>query len=162
MGRIPRSFLLDRLALFGAKIVSAIPDLFTVFLIMLVTRFVVRLCQVMFHAVEEGRLSIPYAYPETAQSTRRLVTTLIWLLGLVLAYPYLPGSNSDAFKGLSVFLGVVLSLGSSGIVNQIMSGFTITYSRACGSATSSRSATSRARHAAGRALDQDQDAAREE
>ena len=84
----------------------------------------------MFHAVEEGRLSLPYAYPETAQSTRRLVSVLIWLLGLVLAYPYLPGSNSDAFKGVSVFLGVVLSLGSSGIVNQIMSGLTITYSRA--------------------------------
>jgi small-conductance mechanosensitive channel len=48
----------------------------------------------------------------------------------VLAYPYLPGSNSDAFKGMSVFLGVVLSIGSSGIVNQMMSGLTITYSRA--------------------------------
>ena len=129
-GESLRSFLLDRLALFGTAIVNAIPDLFTVFLILLITRFVVRLCQVMFHAVEEGRLSLPYAYPETAQSTRRLVTSLIWLLGLVLAYPYLPGSNSDAFKGVSVFLGVVLSLGSSGIVNQIMSGLTITYSRA--------------------------------
>ena len=129
-GESLRSFLLDRLALFGTAIVNAIPDLFTVLLILLITRFVVRLCQVMFHAVEEGRLSLPYAYPETAQSTRRLVTALIWLLGLVLAYPYLPGSNSDAFKGVSVFLGVVLSLGSSGIVNQIMSGLTITYSRA--------------------------------
>ena len=129
-GESLRSFLLDRLALFGAAIVNAIPDLFTVLLILLITRFVVRLCQVMFQAVEEGRLSLPYAYPETAQSTRRLVTALIWLLGLVLAYPYLPGSNSDAFKGMSVFLGVVLSLGSSGIVNQIMSGLTITYSRA--------------------------------
>ena len=129
-GESLRSFLLDRLALFGAAIVNAIPDLFTVLLILLITRFVVRLFQVMFQAVEEGRLSLPYAYPETAQSTRRLVTALIWLLGLVLAYPYLPGSNSDAFKGMSVFIGVVLSLGSSGIVNQIMSGLTITYSRA--------------------------------
>ena len=129
-GESMRSFLLGRLAFIGTKIVEAIPDLFTVLLILLITRFVVRLSQVMFQAVEEGRLSIPYAYPETAQSTRRLVTALIWLLGLVLAYPYLPGSNSDAFKGMSVFVGVVLSLGSSGIVNQIMSGLTITYSRA--------------------------------
>jgi small-conductance mechanosensitive channel len=129
-GESLRSFLLDRLVFVGMKILEAIPDLFTVLLILLITRFVVRLSQVMFQAVEEGRLSIPYAYPETAQSTRRLVTALIWLLGLVLAYPYLPGSNSDAFKGMSVFLGVALSLGSSGIVNQIMSGLTITYSRA--------------------------------
>ena len=84
----------------------------------------------MFQSVEEGRLTIPYVYPETAAPTRRLVSALIWLLGIVLAYPYLPGSNSDAFKGVSVFVGLVLSLGSSGIVNQMMSGLTITYSRA--------------------------------
>ena len=69
-------------------------------------------------------------YPETAQPTRRLVTTLMWLLALIASYPYLPGSDSDAFKGVSVFVGLVVSLGSSGIVNQIMSGMTLTYSRA--------------------------------
>ena len=47
-----------------------------------------------------------------------------------MAYPYLPGSNSDAFRGVSVFVGLVISLGSSGIVNQLMSGLTITFSRA--------------------------------
>jgi small-conductance mechanosensitive channel len=57
-------------------------------------------------------------------------SALLWVLAVVLAYPYLPGSNSDAFKGVSVFLGVVLSLGSSGIVNQMMSGLTLTCSRA--------------------------------
>ena len=129
-GESLRSFLTNQLVFLGTKIVTAIPDLFTVFLILLLTRFVVRLTQVMFDAVEQGRMSLPYVYSETAQPTRRLVTTLIWVMGLVLAYPYLPGSNSDAFKGMSVFLGVVLSIGSSGIVNQMMSGLTITYSRA--------------------------------
>ena len=129
-GESLRSFLLDQLAFLGTKIVGGIPDLFTVFLILLFTRFVVRLSQVMFEAVEQGRMSLPYVYAETAQPTRRLVGTVIWALGVVLAYPYLPGSNSDAFKGMSVFLGVVLSLGSSGIVNQMMSGLCITYSRA--------------------------------
>jgi small-conductance mechanosensitive channel len=129
-GESLRTFLTDQLALVATKIVNGIPELFTVFLIMLLTRFVVRLCQVMFEAVEQGRLTIPYVYAETALPTRRLVTTLIWVLGVVLAYPYLPGSESDAFKGVSVFLGLVLSLGSSGIVNQMMSGLCITYSRA--------------------------------
>jgi small-conductance mechanosensitive channel len=129
-GESLRAFLTDQLAFLGTKIVNGIPDLFTVFLILLFTRFVVRLCQVLFQAVEEGRLSMPYVYAETAQPTRRLVTTVIWLLGVVLAYPYLPGSESDAFKGVSVFIGLVLSLGSSGIVNQMMSGLCITYSRA--------------------------------
>ena len=129
-GESLRSFLLNQLAFLGTQILNAIPDLFTVLLILLFTRFIVRLAQVTFDGVEQGRMSLPYVYAETAQPTRRLVTTLIWVMGLVLAYPYLPGGNSDAFKGMSVFLGVVLSIGSSGIVNQMMSGLTITYSRA--------------------------------
>ena len=71
-----------------------------------------------------------WIYPETAQPTRRLVTALLWLFAVVVAYPYLPGSQTEAFKGISVFLGLMVTLGSSGLVNQIMSGFTITYSRA--------------------------------
>jgi len=54
----------------------------------------------------------------------------LWLFGLIVSYPYLPGSGSDAFKGVTVFVGLVISLGSSGIVNQLMSGLTLTYSRA--------------------------------
>jgi small-conductance mechanosensitive channel len=74
-------------------------------------------------------MTVPWLYPETAQPTRRLVATLLWLTGLVVAYPYLPGSDSEAFKGVSVFIGLMISLGSSSVVNQMMSGLTITYSR---------------------------------
>ena len=70
---------------------------------------------------------------------------LLWLFALIVAYPYLPGSGTDAFKGVSVFVGLIISLGSSGIINQVMSSFMITYSRALRSATTSGSATSRAR-----------------
>ena len=130
-GESLRGFLLERLSWLGLRIAGAFPDLFTVFLIVLVIRFV----SALVHApcsigVEDGRLSVPYVYPETAQPTRRLFIAVLWLLGIALAYPYLPGSDSDAFKGVSVFVGLVLSLGSSGIVNQMMSGLTITYSRA--------------------------------
>jgi small-conductance mechanosensitive channel len=58
------------------------------------------------------------------------MTTLVWLFAMVVAYPYLPGSQTDAFKGVSVFIGLLVTFGSSGLVNQIMSGFMITYSRA--------------------------------
>ena len=54
----------------------------------------------------------------------------LWLFAVVMAYPYLPGSQTDAFKGVSVFLGLMVTFGSSGLVNQIMSGFMVTYSRA--------------------------------
>jgi small-conductance mechanosensitive channel len=129
-GESLRQFLFDRLSRIGLGIVNSMPDLFTVLVILVITRFAVRLAQRIFQAAEDERVSIPYVYPETAQPTRRLVTTIIWLLGLVLAYPYLPGSESEAFKGVSVFVGLIISLGSSGIVNQMMSGLSITYSRA--------------------------------
>jgi small-conductance mechanosensitive channel len=129
-GESLRSFLLDRLATLGGAIVAAIPDLFTALVILLIVRIIVRAFNAVFAAAEAGRLTLPYVYPETAQPTRRLVIAMLWLLGLVLAYPYLPGSGSEAFKGVSVFVGLVISLGSSGIVNQMMSGLTITYSRA--------------------------------
>jgi small-conductance mechanosensitive channel len=129
-GESLRAFLIERLTSMGLLIAGAIPNLFTVLLIFLLIRFAVKLAHAFFDSVLEGRLDLPYVHPETAQPTRRLVTVLFWLLGLVVAYPYLPGSGSDAFKGLSVFVGLVLSLGSSGVVNQLMSGLTLTYSRA--------------------------------
>jgi small-conductance mechanosensitive channel len=58
------------------------------------------------------------------------MTGLVWIFAAVVAYPYIPGSDTDAFKGVSVFLGAMVTLGSSGLVNHIMSGLMITYSRA--------------------------------
>ena len=109
---------------------QAIPALFTVVLIFLIARFFIRLLQLFFKAVEQEHVHVSWLHAETAQPTRRLVTALLWLFAAVMAYPYLPGSGPDAFKGASVFIGLVISLGSSGLVNQVMSGLMITYSRA--------------------------------
>ena len=109
---------------------NALPGLFTVALIVLLTRFVNRIVKLIFQRLQDGRISIPWVYPETAGATRKIVTVALWLFALATAYPYLPGSDSDAFRGVSVFVGLIVSLGSSGIVNQVMSGFTLTYSRA--------------------------------
>ena len=129
-GESLRELLLGRAGQLGRGMVDAIPDLVTVLLIVLVTRFAVRLSNLAFEAAEHGTLKLPWVYPETAQPTRRLVTGLLWVFALTMAYPYLPGSQTDAFKGISVFVGLMISLGSSGIVNQVMSGLTLTYSRA--------------------------------
>ena len=109
---------------------GAIPGLFTVVLIFLSTRFLTRLVGGFFAAVESGGVSVPWVHVDTAQPTRRLLSALLWLFALVVAYPYLPGSGSDVFKGVSVFVGIVLSLGSSGVVSQAMSGLVLMYSRA--------------------------------
>jgi len=69
-------------------------------------------------------------HPETTSATRRIVSILVWGLGIAVAYPYLPGSGSEAFKGLSVLFGLMLTLGSTSLVTQAMSGLVIVYSRA--------------------------------
>jgi small-conductance mechanosensitive channel len=129
-GETLRSALLSSAASIGRHVMEALPDLLVVLVIVLITRFLTRLVTLVFEAVEKERLLIPWLFPETAQPTRRIAVALLWLFALIVSYSYLPGSNSDAFKGVSVFVGLVVSLGSTGIMNQVMSGLTITYSRA--------------------------------
>jgi small-conductance mechanosensitive channel len=129
-GESMRESLLGTVAQLGSGVADAVPGLFTALLIFVIARAVVRLVGMWFNAVEAGRLTPRWIYPETAQPTRRLSSTLIWLFALVVAYPYLPGSGTEAFKGVGVFLGLMVTLGSSGLVNQVMGGFMVTYSRA--------------------------------
>ena len=110
--------------------VDAVPGLVMVAIIAALAELVTRMVRIVARGIEAGRLRILGIDAEVAQPTRRLVTTGIWLFALAMAYPYLPGSSSQAFKGLSVLLGVMLSLGASGIVGQAAGSFILTYSRA--------------------------------
>lgn len=107
----------------------SIPNLITVLLIFLGTRFLVRIVSIIFAAAERGRLTLPWVHPETAVPTRRITIVVLWLFGLVMAYPYLPGSGSAAFKGISVFSGLLLTLGSTGPMGQAISGLVLMYAR---------------------------------
>ncbi|MGZ3479656.1 MAG: mechanosensitive ion channel family protein [Myxococcaceae bacterium] len=119
--------LLSRL---GRGLVAAIPGLVTAVVILLIGRGAASFVSSVVHRVEEGTGTLPGIYPETASATRRLLVGLVWLITIAAAYPYLPGSGSDAFKGMSLIIGLGLSLGSSGIVAQAMSGLVVIYSRA--------------------------------
>jgi small-conductance mechanosensitive channel len=123
-------FLLQAFRRLGAGVVAAIPGLFYVALIVLFTRLAIRIMQATLDGVAEGRLHLPGIHPETALPTKRLLAAVLWLFAIVMAYPNLPGADTDAFKGVSVFVGLVLTLGSSGLVNHMMSGFLLTFSRA--------------------------------
>jgi len=115
---------------FGSGILKALPGLLFVVLIFVATRFVVRVVHVFFEGVQSGRVQVAWVDDATAPPTGRLLTVVIWLFALVAAYPYLPGSGSEAFKGIGVFVGLMLSIGSSGIVNQAVSGLMLMYTRA--------------------------------
>jgi small-conductance mechanosensitive channel len=129
-GETLRAQVLRLLAIVAADTIAAVPGLVVVLIILSVTRLLVQVSNGFFANIERGRTQVAWAPPETAAATRRLVAMLLWLFAVVVSYPYVPGSGSDAFKGVSVFVGLVLSLGSSGVVNQLMSGLTLTYARA--------------------------------
>ncbi len=114
----------------GRSAVDSLPGLFAVVVILFLTRWIVRLGRAFFEQVVAGRIRISWLEPETAQATERIFTGVAWILAIVVAYPYIPGSGTDAFKGISVFVGLMISLGSTGIINQVMSGLFVVYSRA--------------------------------
>ena len=124
------AFLLQMFKDFGLGIINAMPNLFTVLVIFLLTRLLVRVIIAFFHSAESGIVQSDWLQPETARATRRMVVVLIWIFALVIAYPYLPGAHTEAFKGVSVFVGLMLSLGSAGMVGQVVGGLVVVYSRA--------------------------------
>jgi small-conductance mechanosensitive channel len=104
--------------------------MFKIALILLLARLIARLASLLFDAAESGRISLPGVFPETARPTRRIVVAISYVFALVACYPYLPGSGSDAFKGMTVLIGLMISLGGSGVINQAMSGLVLMYTRA--------------------------------
>ena len=128
-GESLRGGLFSTAASAARALIDALPNAITILAIVVVIRLLARLVTTIFEAVEQGRLTLPWVYPDTAQPTRRIAVALLWLCALIVSYPYLPGSQSEVFKGVSVFVGLVVSLGSSGVMNQAMSGLMVTYSR---------------------------------
>jgi small-conductance mechanosensitive channel len=108
---------------------SAVPDLIIVIAIFVIARSVAGILKRFFDGVQSGQVQVGWIDADSAPPTRRLVTIAIWVFALVMAYPYIPGSDSDAFKGLSVLIGLMVSVGASGIVGQAASGLILMYTR---------------------------------
>jgi small-conductance mechanosensitive channel len=122
-------FLVSTFGTVFTGILSGIPGIVTAVLILLLARGVVWLVNAFFQGIDEGRIEASAALRETAQPTRRIAVAATWLFALVMAYPYLPGSGSDAFKGMSVFVGLMATLGGSSLFGQAASGLMLMYAR---------------------------------
>jgi small-conductance mechanosensitive channel len=128
-GKLLGKWLLALASSLALGMVNALPGLVAVAIIFLITRAVVRMLNAFFESCERGNLAVPWLQPDTVGATRRIVNLVAWLFAIVVAYPYIPGSQSPAFKGVSVLVGLMISLGSAGLVNQLMSGLAVAYSR---------------------------------
>ncbi|MCE3284041.1 MAG: MscS Mechanosensitive ion channel [Steroidobacteraceae bacterium] len=121
--------LVDAFAEIGTGLLRALPGLAFVVLIFAIARFIARSIRAFFDGVASGRIHVTWFDETTARPTGRLLSVIVWLFALVAAYPYIPGSDSEAFKGIGVFIGLMMSIGASGIVNQAVSGLMLMYTR---------------------------------
>jgi small-conductance mechanosensitive channel len=121
--------LFDLAARFGNAIMLSIPDLFTAFIIFMLAKVVIQGLESFFDVVEAGSIKLRGFEPDVAGTTRRIVSVVIWLFAFAMAYPYLPGSETAAFKGISVLVGLMMSFGASSLVSQAGSGLILTYTR---------------------------------
>ena len=113
----------------GKSAAAVIPDILILVLIYYVARFALRRVRTFFDAVEHRRVSFAQFEPEWAIPTYKLARILILAFALIVAYPYIPGSETAAFKGISIFIGLVVSLGSSTAISNFIAGYLMTYRR---------------------------------
>jgi small-conductance mechanosensitive channel len=123
------SYILTPIKNIGLGIINYIPNLFTIVIIIMVTRYVIRSLRFFAVRIERGKLVFPGFYPDWAQPTFNILRILLFAFTIAIIYPYLPGSDSAIFQGVSVFVGIIFSLGSTSAIGNLVAGVVITYMR---------------------------------
>jgi len=114
----------------GTALLAFIPSLGFLIILFFITRWAVRVLGLAFNGLENEKIRVTGFDPDWARPTFRLLRGVAWAFAVVLAFPYLPGSGSPAFQGVSIFFGVLLSLGGTGAVANVISGTVLTYMNA--------------------------------
>ncbi|EAZ80446.1 mechanosensitive ion channel family protein [Algoriphagus machipongonensis] len=123
-------YVTNPLVSFFYSFFSYLPDLFTILVIVVITYYIGQFISFISEEIERGNLRLPGFYPEWAKPTFNLVKIIVFAFSFIVIFPYLPGSDSPAFQGVSVFLGLLISLGSSSAISNIIAGLVIIYMRA--------------------------------
>jgi len=122
-------WLVGPVRVIAGGLVAFIPNLIFLIVLYIFTRWALNLIRLFFEGVQRGEVELAGFEPDWAVPTFKLVRMAVVVFAIVVAYPYIPGSESDAFKGISLFLGLVFSLGSSSAISNIIAGYTMTYRR---------------------------------
>ncbi len=123
------TYLAHPLTSLASAVLNYLPNLFFILVIGVVTNYVLRFIKLIFQGLESNAIRFPGFYPEWSIPTYKIVRFLILAFVAVIVFPYLPGSNSPAFQGISIFLGILFSLGSSSAIANIVAGVVLTYMR---------------------------------
>ncbi len=122
-------YLVSPLKVIAKSVLGYIPELMTIVVIVVITRYVLKFLRFVASELEAGKINLPGFYPDWAKPSYNIIRVLILAFMFIVIFPYLPGSDSPVFKGVSVFIGVVFSLGSSSIIGNMVAGLVITYMR---------------------------------
>lgn len=109
--------------------IDFIPNLITIAVIVFIVHYSVKFVRYLLDGIKEEKIKIHGFYPDWASTTFNLIRIFAWLFAFIVIFPYLPGSNSDAFQGVTVFIGLIVSLGSTSIIGNLIAGVVITYMR---------------------------------
>lgn len=122
-------YIIDPVKAIGRSVVDYIPNVFIIAIIWICTRYIVRGLGYISSEIKNDKLKINGFYPDWAEPTFNIVRFLLYAFMIAMIYPYLPGSESGVFQGISVFVGIIVSLGSSTVISNFIAGFVITYMR---------------------------------
>jgi small-conductance mechanosensitive channel len=109
--------------------INYLPSLFTIAVIIFITRYVIKFIKFAFGEIEHGTVTFAKFPAEWAEPTFKIVRFLVIVFAAIVIFPYLPGSKSPVFQGISIFIGVLFSLGSTSAIGNIVGGVVITYMR---------------------------------
>jgi len=123
------SWIADPVFSMGEGLIAYLPNLLRIAVIIFVMRYILKFMRYVAAEIETGRLAIPGFYPDWARATFNILRIFIYAFTVVLIFPLLPNSDSSIFKGVSVFIGVLFSIGSSSVISNMMAGIVITYMR---------------------------------
>ena len=110
-------------------IVDLVPNILALIVIIIATHYTLKLLRFFSEGIKKGKVKISGLHPELVDPTYQLLRFFVVAFAIVAAYPYIPGSDSPVFRGLSIFIGFLLSLGSTSLVSNIISGIVLTYTR---------------------------------
>ncbi|MBD5226186.1 MAG: mechanosensitive ion channel family protein [Bacteroidales bacterium] len=122
-------YIIEPIKMVLSSIVDYIPNLFIILVIWYCIKYIIKGIHYIASEIENEKLKITGFYPDWAQPTFNIIRFLLYAFMIAMIYPYLPGSNSGVFQGISVFVGLIVSLGSSTVIGNIIAGLVITYMR---------------------------------
>jgi small-conductance mechanosensitive channel len=123
------SYIRSPITSIGMGILNYVPNIFFIAVIWIFTRYINKFVKLAFDEIKRGNLKFPGFHKDWADPTYKIIRFLVGAFALVMIFPYLPGSNSPAFQGVSIFFGVLFSMGSTSAIANLVAGTVLTYMR---------------------------------